>query len=172
MSLNIINDEINRITELTERVTDFLRQPIGYPEMLNINKTLSKYISNKKQDLNTIIPEEEFIVFIDKNRFISIVDNLINNAIESESKIEEISVEIIKQGNNIQLVITDKGQGISKDNLDQLQDPFFTTKSKGSGLGLSIVTSYINAAKGNIKISSELNIGTTVTLTIPQYKII
>jgi len=170
-SLKIVNDEILRITELTERVTDFLRHPSGYPERLDITKILKEYLS-KNKPITLYVPEEDCLLYMDKNRFISIIDNVINNAIESGSPIENVEILLEIIGNNIQIKVSDKGHGIAKDDLESLLDPFFTTKSKGSGLGLSIVSSYVNAVKGSVKINSELGRGTDIIIVIPRYKIV
>lgn len=166
-SLNLINEEISRITDLTERITDFLRHPAGYPEKMDVNEMIKDYISLKRTTLNLQLSEGKSFIIIDKNRFISIMDNLINNALESNSPMEDICITMKNSGKLVQIIVSDRGEGISEVNLSKLYDPFFTTKSKGSGLGLSIVISFVKAANGNISINSETNKGTTITLTFP-----
>jgi two-component system sensor histidine kinase HydH len=69
------------------------------------------------------------------------------------------------QGGEIR--IQDDGEGIDPETLKKILNPFFTTKEKGSGLGLPIVKSIIEAHQGNLTISSTPGTGTTVTITIP-----
>ena len=70
----------------------------------------------------------------------------------------------------VKIIISDTGKGIPKDNLLKIYDPFFTTKpvGKGTGLGLSITYDIIKVHGGEIKFESEVNVGTTVTVTLPM----
>lgn len=170
-SLTIINDEVSRITELTERVTDFLRHPVGYPETLDVNDTLTTYIEKKNHEIILELPIEHVLINIDRNRFISILDNLTNNAIESGSETANIKFSVVALGKSVQITLEDKGKGIKADEMKKLTDPFYTTKSKGSGLGLSIISSYVQAVDGTIKIKSEPELGTSLTITFPIQKI-
>jgi two-component system nitrogen regulation sensor histidine kinase GlnL len=67
----------------------------------------------------------------------------------------------------VRALIRDRGCGISRENLNQLFTPFFTTKSDGSGLGLSVVHGIITEHQGVIDVSSTPGIGTSFTITIP-----
>jgi two-component system NtrC family sensor kinase len=73
--------------------------------------------------------------------------------------------------NEIRIVISDNGVGIGKDQLKRIFDPFFTTKDvgKGTGLGLSICHRVIKQHGGNIQVDSQLEVGTTFTITLPAY---
>ena len=62
----------------------------------------------------------------------------------------------------------DEGQGIPRDDIKNIFNPFFTTKDEGTGLGLAISHQIIKNNKGEIKIESELNVGTTVIIRLPR----
>lgn len=66
-----------------------------------------------------------------------------------------------------QIRIIDRGIGIEPEHLDRIFDPFFSTKSNGTGLGMSVAYSIVKAHKGEIAIESEANCGTTVTILLP-----
>ena len=70
---------------------------------------------------------------------------------------------------HIEIKIIDQGQGIPEDRIGSVTEPFFTTKAKsgGTGLGLSISNNIIRNHKGKIIFSSELGVGTTVTIKLP-----
>lgn len=102
--------------------------------------------------------------------------NILMNAVQAieEKGIIKIVTSHIKEGRRakdvkVKIIISDSGKGISKDNLFKIFDPFFTTKpvGEGTGLGLSITYDIIKAHGGEIKIESEVNVGTTVTIILP-----
>jgi signal transduction histidine kinase len=64
--------------------------------------------------------------------------------------------------------VSDSGCGISSENLSQIFDPYFTTKSTGTGLGLAIAYNAIEAMGGRISVASSKGIGTTFTVTLPN----
>ena len=70
----------------------------------------------------------------------------------------------------VEIIVTDSGSGISKENLGKIFDPFFTTKppGKGTGLGLSICHRIIDKLGGHISVTSEPGHGTTFTIRLPQ----
>ncbi|ARN73048.1 sensor histidine kinase [Oceanicoccus sagamiensis] len=96
--------------------------------------------------------------------------NLINNAIQSVGEGVDISIKVSTQdGENLQIMIADNGPGIEPDVLKNLQEPFFTTKSQGTGLGLTVVKAVAQAHHGDFKLSSRAGSGTTAVLTLPVF---
>jgi signal transduction histidine kinase len=95
--------------------------------------------------------------------------NIVANAIEAISNEGQIKIKTKKIDNNIKIIISDTGVGISENNIKKIFNPFYTTKtvSKGTGLGLSIVSSIIRDHGGNIDVSSEVGRGSTFTITLP-----
>ncbi|MBA3063639.1 MAG: HAMP domain-containing histidine kinase, partial [Atribacteria sp.] len=75
---------------------------------------------------------------------------------------------LIKGGSGLKLIIEDNGVGISEKDLNQIFDPFFSTKDKGSGLGLSIVYKLVEAHQGEIKVESKEGEGTKFVIFLPQ----
>ena len=75
----------------------------------------------------------------------------------------------INSGDRVRVTIIDTGQGISEQNIERIFTPFFTTKDKGkgTGLGLPIVKRIVNLHKGNIKVLSKINEGTSFILSFP-----
>jgi len=73
-----------------------------------------------------------------------------------------------KQGEYIEIVVSDNGTGIEKNQIEHIFEPFYTTKGQGTGLGLSTVYGFIEHSGGHIKVYSELGIGTTFRLYLPR----
>lgn len=95
-------------------------------------------------------------------------DNILTNAYDAVSDGEgKIDVEVYPERESIKVCVKDNGIGISREHLKKVFDPFFTTKAKGTGLGLSVCQQIVSLHSGTINIESELNKGTSVTVTLP-----
>lgn len=117
-------------------------------------------------------------VNIDENQISQVIQNMALNAkdampdggiltIKVSNKQIMKSVDNIKEGKYIELDIIDKGIGIPKRNIRYIFEPYYTTKEKGSGLGLFICYSIINNHDGYITVASEINKGTTFSIYLP-----
>ena len=116
--------------------------------------------------------ENEFYILADYNRLEQVLINLIKNSMEAIPKDRNgiISVYMKKGINNIKIYIKDNGDGISKENLEKLKSPFFTTKTRGTGLGVYLCNEIMEAHGGNIRYFSKENKGTKVVITLPYKK--
>ncbi|RJQ16691.1 MAG: sensor histidine kinase [Nitrospiraceae bacterium] len=104
---------------------------------------------------------------VDTEQMEQVFINLFNNAVEAMSGRGNINVEIESSGDLVKILVTDTGQGISRENAEKIFEPFFTTKDKGTGLGLAIVFNIIQKHNGHINVQSEERKGTTFTITLP-----
>ena len=69
--------------------------------------------------------------------------------------------------NRVMIIISDTGVGISPENLDKIFNPFFTTRSTGTGLGLAVVHKIIRLHRGNVTVDSQVGSGTKFTVELP-----
>ena len=112
--------------------------------------------------------EEQIFVECDENQMKQVFINIIQNAIEASNKKGTIFISLIRIGTEKIIVqIVDEGQGIPKDRLDKLGEPFYSTKEKGTGLGLLVSYKIIEAHRGSINFTSEVAKGTLVEITLP-----
>ena len=93
--------------------------------------------------------------------------NLCTNAKDAMETGGLLKIAAQKNGKSVKVAIQDTGIGIPKAHLSKLQEPFFTTKPEGNGLGLSICRSIISDSGGNLEISSTEGQGTTIHLSLP-----
>lgn len=173
-SLKIINDEVSRLAAMTKRVGDFLRHPKGNPCRCDIKEEVLRVLERRAEKINLEFQGDfsGLFVMIDPERLNSILDNLLNNAVESGSDQQDISILLKRDALKGELIVSDKGAGIPGDQLKRIYDPFYTTKSKGSGVGLSIVQTFIHAAGASINIESTPDEGTRVMISFPLVKAI
>jgi len=94
--------------------------------------------------------------------------NLISNARDGMASDGRLCVRARHHGNGVEVLVEDNGSGIPPDDLPHVQEPFFTTKSRGHGLGLSICRSILWQMGGDMSIESTLGEGTRVRLRIPR----
>jgi PAS domain S-box-containing protein len=122
--------------------------------------------------VNQNIPEHGSIIISDKGKLEKIFYHLIDNAVKFTHK-GSVTANLGLEGRTLQFGISDTGIGIEDGKQQIIFDPFRQVETGlsrsygGTGLGLTIVKSYIDSLKGNIDLSSELNRGTTINITVP-----
>ncbi|WP_010273463.1 PAS domain S-box protein [Paenibacillus senegalensis] len=108
------------------------------------------------------------LIHCDENQLKQVFINVLKNAIESMPEGGIIRIKIRETGSReVQITVIDQGSGISPERLARLGEPFYTTKEKGTGLGLMVCYKIIEMHHGTMKIKSRLQEGTTVTITLP-----
>lgn len=118
-------------------------------------------------DIRTIIEPNIPLVTCDENQLKQVIINLIKNSIEAMPKGGKIVVSVKRfDKNHITISILDEGGGIPKEHLQQLGKPFYTTKEKGTGLGLTICFQIIESHNGQMNITSSKS-GTLIEVKLP-----
>ncbi len=172
MYLDIIKTNFERINLL---ITDFINstQTIELdiqPRAINIIMDecidlLKNEIDQKSIILNANYNETDLLVDVDTERIISTFYNIIFNAIGAMSK--EISINISQENDFAIVEIIDDGEGITKENQTRVYEPFFTTKLKNLGLGLTNAQRNIINHKGSVQFQSDENKGTKFLIKLP-----
>lgn len=171
----ILKEEIERTLILLQDFLCMTKIQIEC-DVVDINMTLEDVLDNfililkeKEINYNFDILDESCYIYGDYNRMTQVFINIIKNAIEAvESK--ENSEIIIKTeivNNSIKVYIIDNGVGFTPEQLKRLGEPFLTTKTNGTGLGISLSHEIIKGHNGTIEYFSEPNQGTTVEISIP-----
>jgi len=169
--LGIINEEVDRLTMLTHHVNDYLRDAVGNPESLHpaaIIREISLRILAKA--LPDHFTAENSIISFDAERFRSVMENLLLNALESGSPVDAIEIGVEKQGGMVHIEVRDRGRGIAEKDLERIFDPFFTTKSRGTGVGLTMVKRFIQARGGKLTVENRPGGGAVSIIDLPEYK--
>jgi signal transduction histidine kinase len=181
--LDLIDKEVIISVKIINDLLEFARVPKISFESVNVNQVLEKTLELiEKPDKITLrkdfLPELPQIE-ADADRLRQVFGNLIANAYDalSETVIVGqqggellISTRVNPGDSGIEIIFRDNGCGIAKENLEKIFDPLFTTKSKGTGLGLAVCKSIITAHHGEIKVESEINKGTTFIIELPMKK--
>jgi len=162
--LQIIIKQINQIENLVNEFSDFARMPKPILKENNLVNIINDNISLLKEidlsvNFNFKYDIENFLFICDLEQLSRVFLNLIKNSMESINEryaknpefTKKIDIELLNKSDYIEFIIIDNGIGFSEKNLQNILKPYFTTKSKGSGLGLSIVNKIINDHNGTIK---------------------
>ncbi len=120
-------------------------------------------------EINTTLSPDVKDFSLDQDRINQVLLNLYLNAIEAMEGGGALSVSLSgnEDSEGLKIVISDTGKGIDKKDLAHIFDPYFTTKQSGTGLGLAIVHQIISSHRGEVKVSSEPDRGTVVTIYLP-----
>ena len=175
----ILKEEIDKILILLEDFLSMNKLKIN-KDILDINLLLEDVVKNTELlflknniNLDTKISEDEIYINGDYNRLTQVFINIIKNSIESldKSKNPKIKIWTKKEKDKINIFIKDNGIGMSKQTLEKIKEPFYTTKDKGSGLGVSLSNEIIKAHNGKLNYKSEINKYTLVTIILPLEKL-
>lgn len=174
--LENIDRKINESDQIIHDLLAFSRASELEFKPNDINESVNKGLEaieqvikeNKVRVIRNLAPKLPTVT-ADFNQLIGVFSNMFLNAIQSmkESKEKELKVSTRHQDKFVEVEISDSGCGISKENLKKLGQPFFSTKTKGIGLGLYIVYEIVKKHKGEIKVESEVGKGTTFTVRLP-----
>ncbi len=144
--------------------------PINLAEILaEVTQLFQFEFQNKSITLKMINPYKNTIIMGNENQIKQVFINLIKNAIEAIIEKGTITLEMRKSSDekSIYIAIIDSGSGIPPHVLERIFEPFYTTKTKGTGLGMMIINKVIQDHRGTIKINSKQNVGTEILLSFP-----
>jgi len=177
--LNTIIQEVDRLNKLVVQVLDFAKLKklnltrFSLNDLIrNIAELFKLEIKDKQIKFSLKLSPDISQIQADENQVRQILMNVIINAIQAIPKKGEIKIKtekaLLKGESAMKLIIEDSGIGIPEKDFSQIFDPFFSTKEKGSGLGLSIVYKLIEAHQGEVKVESREGEGTKFVIFLPQ----
>lgn len=173
-----ISDILNEILRLDRIIKELLQ--LGHPRSLNLIECTPNEIVEKALNLVTLKAKEKGIeirkefkcdgtFFVDYELIEQVILNILLNGIESMDKYPgKIAIQTIKNNGFVSIVISDNGRGIDEKDTEKIFQPFYSTKAKGTGLGLTISSRIIENHLGEIIIDSKEGSGTSFTLKIPS----
>ncbi|MBO9128439.1 ATP-binding protein [Bacillus sp. 165] len=175
--LDIAMDGIDQANHVLTDYLTFAKPSIKKFQHLDIKKELQSSISLMIPLANfsnvTIqyeMPESTFLIWGEKQKLNQCFLNIMKNSIEAMPKEGTLKISIERVNQNVIVHIEDTGIGMSEEQLKQLGSPFYSTKDKGTGLGMTVVFSVLKSMGGTIQIASERNVGTKFALAFPLSK--
>jgi len=166
--------EINQINRI---LTDLLETARPHPPRMmrsNLNTTVEHAVMLARQQVLSQPIKIELLqapdlpdVEHDSDQIHQVVLNLLLNAVQAIDGSGEVTVTIGSQDDNAVVTVSDTGRGMTEQQQSQIFRPFYTTRSNGTGLGLSLVHRIVEEHDGHIEVTSELGRGSTFTIQLP-----
>lgn len=137
-------EQIDNLSYIASEFSNFAKMPEARPEDINLNElldvALELYLNEQSARVSISKTDDELIVFSDRSQLLRVFTNLLENALQAipEDRAGKIYVVLTTEDKNALISITDNGQGVPADVAERIFQPYFTTKSSGTGLGLAM----------------------------------
>ena len=166
-----IVDQIDLIATVASAFSQFAQLPEKNNEIFDINEEIRNII-NVFSDESIYFHSNKIVIMIemDKIYLSRIITNLVANARQARNTDKEsvINVNVEQRHKRIIIDVEDNGVGIPEDMYDRIFEPNFTSKTSGTGLGLTMVRKMVEEYKGEISVKSEVGKGSTFTISLPS----
>jgi two-component system, sporulation sensor kinase B len=170
-------NELDHAEGIIQSYLTFAKPHLEKKEWIDLRVEIKKVVENIKPmaNMNSILlnldlpPESttRWILEGNRNHLHQCFLNILRNSIEAMTKGGLLNIEVFSLDEEIGFRISDTGVGMTKEQIRRLGEPYFSTKEKGTGLGMMVVYSIVKEMNGEIKVESEIGKGTTFTLLFP-----
>ncbi|MEZ4923153.1 MAG: HAMP domain-containing sensor histidine kinase [Crocinitomicaceae bacterium] len=170
-------EQIDTLTNIANEFSTFAKMPKPIEAELNLSEivknTVAVFTDTDEYDIHLEVKTaNDAIIWADKDLLLRVFNNLIKNAIQAVPMDERGNIQVVIEENQDRYIVSvkDNGVGIEPDAMDKIFVPYFTTKSKGTGLGLAMSKQIVEGMRGQIWFESEVGVGTTFYVSFPFYK--
>ncbi len=168
-----IGTEVERMNGLISSFLDFARPLQIHPVEADLGLLLKDIERQegalaRERGVALTMREEEVVFAFDRDLLRVAISNLVQNAIQASAAGQEVELLAEADERSVKIFVSDQGEGIAPQNLESVFNPFFTTKPKGVGLGLALVTKIVDEHGGRIDVRSEVGRGTRFEVVLPR----
>ncbi len=166
----LVTEQIDTVAAVASAFSEFAQLPERDDVILNLNeevKNVADVFDNG--DIMVKANKDDILIRMDKIYLTRILTNLISNAQQAgvDYRKPSICINIEHFNKNVTITVEDNGAGMSRDMLEKIFEPNFTSKSGGTGLGLTMVRRMVSDYKGTISVKSQLSKGSVFTVILP-----
>lgn len=168
-------DEGHRIAEIINRLLDYARPKPAEPDWWDISVITSEIQTIfaprcQQHRVRFSIQQDQSIgrMFVDANEVKQVLMNILLNALDAVGTGGNIELKVTQQKDDVTFLIRDDGPGMDSTTREKIFQPFFTTKSSGTGLGLPIVLRCVKEMGGAVRVESKIGQGTTFAVSLPR----
>ncbi len=180
MQVQFADKLVGRLNHLEKQVQDMLLFVKGEAQLINrlsvasivalLQESAAGLPNSQSSRIRWSVAAPEAHIQCQADTLISAFMNVINNALEATSGSDSvIEVSALPKGEYIEFVFKDKGPGLTQQQIEKIQEPFYTTKSYGTGLGIPVLIATVKAHNGKLKIFSEPGTGTEFRAYLPVF---
>ncbi|PKN71405.1 MAG: hypothetical protein CVU50_10225 [Candidatus Cloacimonetes bacterium HGW-Cloacimonetes-3] len=170
-SLEIIKQEIENLRLLAQDFSSFAKVSKAQRENFNPETSIREICRSYAADYNLELDlQEDLFVLFDRTHFYQVITNILQNAIDASEPGKPIKITLNKDKNYVIISIKDQGTGIETEYLSRVFEPYFTRKSKGTGLGLALVKKLCETNSAIVRVKSKPGEGSEFTLIIEGNK--
>ncbi len=163
--------QIDTMSSIASAFSNFAKMPAQKNETLNVVEVVDLALDIFAEDYLTFkCDKKEIIAKLDRTQLIRVITNLVKNAIQAISHIDnpKVDIELTDDSKNVIIIVSDNGHGITDENKPKVFEPKFTTKTSGMGLGLAMIKNIIETYNGNITFTSNEGEGSTFKVRLPK----
>jgi signal transduction histidine kinase len=170
----VVQKETDRLEQILEDFLRYIRKTELHPVSVDINQLISDMTdfyspqaASRSITLRTALYNDPLICKADGDMLKQVLLNLFINAQQAMPNGGDLMLRTMKNENNAVIIVSDTGVGIEPENADKIFDAYYSTKTGGSGLGLSTSKKIIEAHNGSIKVDSVPQKGSSFTIQLP-----
>lgn len=166
-------EQIDNLSYIASEFSNFAKMPDARPEHVELNQLLVKatelYMNEPNAQVSFTRPEQAYNVYTDRSQLLRVFTNLLENAVQAipQYRTGTILVTIKEADGYVTITIADNGKGIDAATVEKIFQPYFTTKSSGTGLGLAMTKKIIEFWNGRIWFETAEDVGTTFFIRLP-----
>jgi len=175
--LSVARGEINRLDYIITQFLQAIRPTLPQLKLASLNDVVQKTLEllqpeldNRGLDLHTRLARQLPLTPIDPTQIQQVLVNLIKNALQAMTKGGALTLQTGEGTDGVWISVADTGGGIPQEQINRIFEPFYTTKKKGTGLGLMIVQRIVRAHGGRIELESQVGRGTTFRIWLPLHE--
>ncbi len=173
-----ILESVDRLDDMVRDIENYARytrkQEVAFHSveiLATVNRVIKKAFSTgkcKDVDVSLDISPEDIAVVGDSAFLNELFRQIIINACEAMTGKGDLGIKARERNDSVEIRVSDTGRGIPENDIPLIYDPFYTTKNRGAGIGLTIVSRILETHNGTIDIQSYPGEGTTLTVVIPR----
>jgi signal transduction histidine kinase len=175
--LDVAKGEINRLDYIVTQFLQAIRPAPLHLKLVSLNEVVEKTlellrpeIENRGVAVKTKLSQNLTATPADATQLQQVLVNLVKNAMQAMTTGGVLTLQTGETNDSVWVSVADTGGGIPQEQINRIFEPFYTTKKKGSGLGLMIVQRIVRAHKGRIELESNVGRGTTFRIWLPLHE--
>ncbi|MBN1314717.1 MAG: response regulator [Anaerolineales bacterium] len=172
--LDVASSEVDRLLTIVDRMLDFHRSAPEIPKPTDINSLIDQVLTLAQKTLHynqvsvsTDLAQDIPPCFLIAGQFKQVFLNMVLNAVQAMPNGGSFHIETRRVNSNVHIIFADTGEGIEPEKLDKVFDPSFTTKEKGTGLGLAVSYGIVEQHGGHIQVTSKVGEGSVFKVIVP-----